>query len=93
MVVHSVGPGSNSGQSKKELERTELEGYLEGSRRVQKRITQGTAVLVPASLIATTFDKNVGLIALFIVLFSAGIGYYITAMHIAEWKQKLYELR
>jgi len=73
-------------------ERQRLAAYVRDSQRVQRRLKQGLVLGLPAALIALSFDRTIGLTALLIILFVAGIGFYITAMHIAEWRQRLYDL-
>lgn len=73
-------------------ERERLEGYVAGSRRVQRALVRGTVVGTPLSIVGAQFYPTIGWSLLAVIVSTAGIGFYITGMHIAEWRQRLYEL-
>lgn len=69
--------------------RATLNGWITGSRRVQRQLGWGAVGGSVASVGAWVVSSTVGIAALLTVLGVYGIGMWITASHIADWKTRL----
>jgi hypothetical protein len=75
--------------SRAEAERARLTGYIQNSRRVQRKLTVALPVGVVVAIVAWFVDGRVGFGLLAATLGVVGIGFWITAGHIAEWNTRL----
>lgn len=67
-----------------------LRSYIRKSRAVQKALWW--LLFVGLTLANAAGELGFGLPAFLTVAFVGLIGFYITGMHIAEWKERLFEL-
>ncbi|MCB9564284.1 MAG: hypothetical protein H6708_28200 [Kofleriaceae bacterium] len=73
-------------------ERARLHGYIEASRRVQRRL-RGLLIAGAAAAVAVWwFDHAWGWAAAVLVAIVIGCGYWVTAAHIADWRGRLAHL-
>jgi hypothetical protein len=75
--------------SRAEAERARLTGYIQNSRRVQRKLTVALPVGVVVAIVAWFVDGRIGFGLLATTLGVVGIGFWITAGHIAEWNTRL----
>jgi hypothetical protein len=75
--------------SRAEAERARLGGYIQNSRRVQRKLTIALPIGIAVAIAAWLVDGRVGFGLLAITLGVVGIGFWITAGHIAEWNTRL----
>ena len=73
-------------------ERARLEGDIENSLRLRRRLARALAPVAVAALVLTFVSRTPGLITLVIALSTIGVGLYITSAHVAEWRARLREL-
>jgi len=71
-------------------ERDVLLGYIHKSRCVQRSLCWLLLFGLCATLMA--MGTGYGVAAFLTVLFVGGVGFYITGMHIAEWRARVHEL-
>lgn len=81
-----------NGVSEAENKAQRLERYIRESRRTQWQLKILCAVALAISGIIWFVDAWAGFVGVLITGFVAFIGFYITAMHIAEWEQLLYDM-
>ncbi len=72
--------------------RAELERWIAGSAQVQRRIKRALPIGVAVAIAACFWRGAVGGSLLAMVLMFAGVGMWITAAHIADWRSKLARL-
>jgi hypothetical protein len=72
-----------------EAERSRLDGYIQNSRRVQRKLTIALPIGVAVAIAVWVLDGRVGFALLAATLGVVGIGFWITAGHIAEWNTRL----
>jgi hypothetical protein len=72
-----------------EAERARLGGYIQNSRRVQRKLKIALPIGVVVAIAAWFVDGRVGFGLLATTLGVVGIGFWITAGHIAEWNTRL----
>jgi hypothetical protein len=73
-------------------QREDLERWIAGSRRVQKKLKLGVVSGAIASIVLLVISRPVGGIAITIVGLVALSGFWITGGHIADWEEKIYKL-
>lgn len=69
--------------------RTELEGWIAESRRLQRRMTVGFLAVATAALVLLFFDAFLGKMTLAILVVTAICAYWVTGSHIADWRHQL----
>ena len=72
--------------------RAELERWIAGSEQVQRRIKRALPVGVVLAIAACFWRGSVGGGLLATVLMFGGVGMWITAAHIADWRSKIARL-
>ncbi|MGE0869027.1 MAG: hypothetical protein AB7P03_10700 [Kofleriaceae bacterium] len=75
----------------RQVPREQLLGWIDQSRRTQKRLAIGVAAGVAAAIILTSRGTGGGF-AWLIVGIIAVCGFWITSTHIAEWKDQVRKL-
>jgi hypothetical protein len=72
-----------------ETERARLGGYIQNSRRVQRKLKIALPIGIAVAIAAWLVDGRLGFALLATTLGVVGIGFWITAGHIAEWNTRL----
>lgn len=69
--------------------RVRLLGYIDASRRVQRRLGVGLAVAVAAALVVFAVEPFAGKLALALAVIVGVCGFWVTAAHISDWRMQL----
>lgn len=69
--------------------RTELEGWIASSRRLQKQMAVGLGLATLIAFIVMFFDGKIGKIGLAFVVTTAICAYWVTGSHIMDWRHQL----
>jgi len=72
--------------------RLELEGWIAGTRRNQRRLAIAVAASAAVALVVSVWMPKIGGIGLGIVVIIAICGFWVTSSHIADWRHKLAQL-
>lgn len=69
--------------------RAELEGWIARTRDTQRKLAIGVACGIVVAIGLIVWKSQVGMAALGIVVLVAVCGFWVTASHIADWRDKL----
>lgn len=72
-----------------DVERARLEGWIAGSRRVQRRLAVAIAVMAVAGIALVIGWPMIGGLFLLFTAIVGVCGFWVTAAHIADWRLRL----
>ena len=87
-------PGAGEPRPQRQAQqRDQLQAWITSSQRRQQRAGRITFALLVPALATLWFDRTVGIVAVLLVGSIGFIAYWVTAAHIADFRQQLEHLR